>query len=403
MKTKLLFLALTIFCSAITNAQWQQTSVYGFSAYGVSISGANTFAGTNTGIYISPDDGVSWSLANTGVADAASTIVTSGTNIFAATGGGVYLSNNNGGSWTLVNNGLINTGVSSLLISGANIFAGTAGGVFVSANNGSSWTAVNNGLTSLDVQALAVNGSNIFAATYSGGVFLSSNNGASWAAVNNGLPPPANAGIYSLAIMGSDIFAGTEGYGVFRSSNNGTSWTATGFIASPYAIIPSLAVSGTNIFAGTFFNGVFLSTNNGNTWTPVNTGLNMSDSLAFFSLAVSANTLFAGTLDANGGGGVLKRPLSEMISGINEINIANSISIFPNPFSSTTTLQTDEFFKNATLTVHNSLGQTVKQIKNISGQTVTLSRDNLPSGLYFLRLTEENKTIAVDKLVITDN
>ena len=45
---------------------------------------------------------------------------------------------------------------------------------------------------------------------------------------------------------------------------------------------------------------------------------------------------------------------------------------------------------------------TVKQIKNISGQTVVLSRDNLASGLYFVRLTENNKTLAVDKFVITD-
>ncbi|MBI3502930.1 MAG: T9SS type A sorting domain-containing protein [Bacteroidetes bacterium] len=35
-------------------------------------------------------------------------------------------------------------------------------------------------------------------------------------------------------------------------------------------------------------------------------------------------------------------------------------------------------------------------------QTVTFSRDNLASGLYFVRLTEENKTMAIDKLVITD-
>ena len=51
---------------------------------------------------------------------------------------------------------------------------------------------------------------------------------------------------------------------------------------------------------------------------------------------------------------------------------------------------------------YNSFGQTVKEIKNISGQTVVLSRDNLPSGLYFVRLTEDSKTLSVDKLVITE-
>ena len=76
--------------------------------------------------------------------------------------------------------------------------------------------------------------------------------------------------------------------------------------------------------------------------------------------------------------------------------------IYPNPFSSQTTLQTDKTFKDATLTVYSLYGQSVKQINNLSGQTIILNRDNLPSGLYFVRLTEENKIITVDKLVIKD-
>ena len=91
-------------------------------------------------------------------------------------------------------------------------------------------------------------------------------------------------------------------------------------------------------------------------------------------------------------------------TGINnyEQNINPRISIFPNPFSTQTTLQTNMIFKNATLTVYNSYGQIVKQIEYISGQTVSLHRDNLPMGLYFIHLTQENKTITTDKLIITD-
>lgn len=79
-----------------------------------------------------------------------------------------------------------------------------------------------------------------------------------------------------------------------------------------------------------------------------------------------------------------------------------SVQIFPNPFSTQTTLRTTAQLKNATLTVYNCFGQAVSQIKNISGQTVTLSRENLVSGLNFIRLTENNKTLAVDKLVVSD-
>ena len=52
----------------------------------------------------------------------------SGTNLFAGTGGGVFLSTNNGTSWTEVNNGLTNTHVYTLAVSGTNLFAGTLGG-----------------------------------------------------------------------------------------------------------------------------------------------------------------------------------------------------------------------------------------------------------------------------------
>jgi hypothetical protein len=88
--------------------------------------------------------------------------------------------------------------------------------------------------------------------------------------------------------------------------------------------------------------------------------------------------------------------------GLNENTTRNIFSIFPNPFNSSTTIQINGNLKNATLTICNSYGQTVKQINNIPGQTVSLSSDNLSNGLYFIRLTEENKIIAVDKLIITD-
>lgn len=86
----------------------------------------------------------------------------------------------------------------------------------------------------------------------------------------------------------------------------------------------------------------------------------------------------------------------------NPVEEIKTIKIYPNPFSTQTTLETDNPLHNTTLTVDNCFGQTVAQIKNLSGQTVTFSRDNLPSGLYLLRLTENSKVITTKKLLITD-
>jgi ligand-binding sensor domain-containing protein len=180
-------------------------------------------------------------------------LAVSGSNLFAGTDGGVFLSTNNGASWTAVNTGLTNTGVLSLAVNGSNLFAGTfGGGVFRSTNNGASWTAVNTGLGNRSIYALAVNGSNLFAGTHSG-VFLSANNGTSWATVNTGLP---NTEVYSLFVNGSNLFAGTDGSGMFLSTNNGTSWTAVN-AGLTNAIVGSFAVSGSNLFTATDRGGVW--------------------------------------------------------------------------------------------------------------------------------------------------
>lgn len=86
----------------------------------------------------------------------------------------------------------------------------------------------------------------------------------------------------------------------------------------------------------------------------------------------------------------------------NNQNTNKNISISPNPFISSTTIKSIDNLKNATLTIYNSFGKALKQINHISGKTISLLRYNLPSGLYFIRLTEENKMIAVEKLVITE-
>lgn len=93
----------------------------------------------------------------------------------------------------------------------------------------------------------------------------------------------------------------------------------------------------------------------------------------------------------------------QLTSSVSEITgKPTSLLVYPNPFSSATVLQTDKPLHYITLEVINILGQRVAQIKNIRGQTVTFSRDNLPSGLYFIWLKQDNKVIATQKIIITD-
>jgi hypothetical protein len=179
-----------------------------------------------------------------------------GTNLFIGGGSGVYLSTNNGTSWTPVNSGLWSPTVWSLAVSGTNLFAGTGGGggVFLSADSGASWTGLYSSPTTTDVFALATSGGNLFAGTNGSGVFLSTDKGTTWAPIDSGL---TNMWVWSLAFSGTNLFAGTLGGGVLLSTNNGRSWTAVNSGLPLNTLVYSFAVSGTKLFVGTG-DGVFL-------------------------------------------------------------------------------------------------------------------------------------------------
>lgn len=87
--------------------------------------------------------------------------------------------------------------------------------------------------------------------------------------------------------------------------------------------------------------------------------------------------------------------------GLSEIQTENA-RISPNPMNSHTTLFVDKIMQNATITVYNAFGQQVKQKNNVFGQSVTLFRDDLPNGLYWVTLTQDQRIIAKEKLVIME-
>ena len=78
------------------------------------------------------------------------------------------------------------------------------------------------------------------------------------------------------------------------------------------------------------------------------------------------------------------------------------VTIAPNPFSTETTLKSNTSFANALVIIYNIFGQEVKRITNISGSDLTLHRDNLDAGMYFIRMEESGKTIMTNKLIIAN-
>ena len=228
----------------------------------LAVSGGNTFAGTEGGgVFLSTNDGASWSAAGSGLtASSIRALLTlqsagalalkhrgsasPGASVFAGTEAGVFLSTDNGTSWSAASTGLTSSDILSLGASGTNLFAGTNGaGIFLSTDNGSLWNAVNSGLGELHVRAIASVAGEIFAGT-DGGVFRSTTGGSLWSAVDTGL---TTAQILSLSVSGTNLFAGTAGGGVFLLTYQSTNWssistglgnvTVQAFTALPHEIL----------------------------------------------------------------------------------------------------------------------------------------------------------------------
>ncbi|MGZ3864250.1 MAG: T9SS type A sorting domain-containing protein [Bacteroidia bacterium] len=76
--------------------------------------------------------------------------------------------------------------------------------------------------------------------------------------------------------------------------------------------------------------------------------------------------------------------------------------ISPNPFNEKTTLSFPRNLNNATLTIFDASGRQMRIMKNINEQTVSVSRNELPAGIYLIELKEGNTILANEKIAVVD-
>ena len=91
------------------NAQWQPTNgPYGGRISCLAKNGSNIFAGSYCAIFLSTDNGVTWSKLNTGLPSDydVTSFVINGSSIFAGTNRGIFLSINNGSTWSSSSTGM---------------------------------------------------------------------------------------------------------------------------------------------------------------------------------------------------------------------------------------------------------------------------------------------------------
>lgn len=82
-------------------------------------------------------------------------------------------------------------------------------------------------------------------------------------------------------------------------------------------------------------------------------------------------------------------------------HLTTNISISPNPFSQTSTIEITPFIQNAQLVIYNLQGQKVRECTFFE-QNFIFERGDLPNGMYFLQVSEKDKLISVSKIILGD-
>ncbi len=203
-----------------------------------------------------------------------------GTNIFAGNNNGVFLWS---GDTDWFPAGLPGSGIQTLVTNGNYLIAGTSGGLCVSTDNGADWIYDTTGSYSPYIFAFTFSGPYLVIGT-DNGVYISGDGGAIWETSSDSVDE-----IFALASSGSNLIAGTEG--ILLSTDNGATWNTTNNALSGIDVF-ALAVSGNTIFAGTTDTGVFISNDNGATWNAANNGLTDSN---IYAITVIGTKVFVGT------------------------------------------------------------------------------------------------------------
>lgn len=372
------------------------------------------FACTDSGIYKSSTNGVSWNLYGLDTLYIKSLAVDSAGRVFAGGGEeygdkGIYRSTDNGVSWELTisttewytNSRLIRDVNALLTLPGNIILAGVNGlGILRSADYGEAWDTIGSNKINEYIFSLCNSDSGIVYAGTKDGVYRSTDWGLTWVH-----KPPVRDFTYAV-ISGNEneVFAGVSYIdgesGVYRSTNRGDSWQKYGLQNLAVTSL-SLDEQGGLLAVGAGNGHLYLYRRFGvnNSWELISNNLPSDDGYCVKALPDSH------ALVGLWSGGIYRS--EEVITSVDEsLVIPNTMHIinYPNPFNPSTRIKYSLANQGkAKLSIFDVLGCEIEILVDevISGGDYEIIWDasKFPSGIYFAYLSD-GKTYQVSKLVL---
>jgi hypothetical protein len=91
-----------------------------------------------------------------------------------------------------------------------------------------------------------------------------------------------------------------------------------------------------------------------------------------------------------------------LATGMPLLNQSTNINIYPNPFTSTTTISFSEEQRNTSIKVMDVTGREIRsfdKLRMTPGGSVTLDMSEYAKGIYFVRIEDEKRNVVMRKLV----
>lgn len=375
-----------------SDAQW--VSVQNSTKYVSSFSENGTgriYVTSDDGVYCSSNNGLNWSLLNSGIplTSIKYSVSSKDSIVYLGTDTGVFRSTNNGSNWSLV----LTNPTKAVLIVNNYVFAGTKR----SSDNGLTWYDFSNGLPQIAfVSTLSNDSSKIYLGLdISNGVYTSTNYGLNWFMTANEI----NTNAYMVYSKNGLILAGTAN-GVYISTNSGNNWRLINEIPGNIGLFGFASFNTQNIFISGWGDGVYRSTNMGINWVPKNEGLN---DISCNGMLYYNDFVYCGTHNL-----IYRRNLTELIPVIENNGITPSEFIispnYPNPFNpSTTVIFSVPHLLKVRISIYDITGKEIEELENRQFQAgnykIQWNASNISNGIYFF-VFESDQITKVRKLIL---
>lgn len=188
--------------------------------------------------------------------------------------GAIYLSTDDGLSWTLrAGNIPFSANVTGIGGAGDTMYCGANNYIYMTTDGGVLWLPLSNGLPpQINAMDFYTYGNTIYAATLNEGVYSSTIGSTAWAQFGTGLPYYLAA--FSIEMVGANLFIATF-EGVYTNTTSGGAWTLKNNGLNN-GIVRTVYSEGNFLLAtvGSVVQGMQYSNDAGATWSPTNLGSN---------------------------------------------------------------------------------------------------------------------------------